>query len=100
MTRYDQNIYQVAIREQAESVLHSNSIKGLYPDGTCDGAGNHEYHSAVRQYVAINTVAALAIEWSGEASDVRLSGSQDECCGGTQSAQDFLSGQSALPDTR
>lgn len=100
MTWNNQKIYQLAIMEQAESALNSHNIKGLYSDRACDGAGHHEHHSDVGQYVALNAVAALAIEWRGEAGNVRLSGSQDECCGGTQSATDFFSGQSALPDTR
>ncbi len=100
MTWNNQEIYQRAILEQAESALNSNNIKGLYADRASDGAGHHEHHLDVGQYVAINAVAALAIEWRGEASDVRFDCSQDECCGGTQSAQDFFSGQSALPDPR
>ncbi len=99
MTWNNQNIYQLAILEQAESAPNSHSIKGFYPDRACDGAGHHEHHIDVGQYLAINAVAALAIEWRGEAGDVRLSCSQDECCRGTKSAENFFSGQSALPDT-
>ena len=100
MTWNNQKIYQVERLEQAESAPNSHSIKGLHPDRACDGAGHHEHHIDVGQYVAINAVAELAIEWRGQADDVRLSGGQDECCGGTKSAENFFSGQSALPDTR
>ena len=99
MTWKSQQIYQLAILEQAESALNSNNIKGLYPHRACDGAGYHEHHTDVGQYVAINAVAPLAIEWRGEAGNVRLSGSQDECGSGTKSTKNFFSGQSALPHT-